>query len=453
MRVTDLSTLSAGYTAKNEEILTGTLGANVKISIADGATVTIRDVTIDGKAMQRYSWAGLTCEGNATIILEGKNTVKGFLQDYPGIFVPAGKTLTIKGDGSLTASSNGYGAGIGGVYNGSCGNIVIESGIINAQGGYYAEGIGGGYYADCGNITINNGTITATGGKYAAGIGSGLDGSCGNITITGGTITATGGKEGAGIGGGDRAKCGNITIIPLTVTAINGTDAECSIGRGKGSRCGTVNIRGTVGEISDSPYTCINTLDLAMLFVDYTAQDGEILSGKLGANVRIAIADGATVTLKDAIIYSNREGLTCAGDATIILEGTNFTQGNDYYSGVYIPAGKTLTIKGDGSLTANGGYLGAAGIGASYHIACGNIVIEGGTITARGGRESAAIGGAYDASCGNITITDNVTRIIAIKGDWALYSIGAGVYGKCGTITIGGKGKASIPDTTYTYEP
>jgi hypothetical protein len=31
-----------------------------------------------------------------------------------GIFVPEGKTLTIKGGGSLTARSNGLGAGIGG---------------------------------------------------------------------------------------------------------------------------------------------------------------------------------------------------------------------------------------------------------------------------------------------------------------------------------------------------
>ena len=44
----DLSTITSNYTAKNGEILTGTLGSNVKISIADGAKVTLKDVTING---------------------------------------------------------------------------------------------------------------------------------------------------------------------------------------------------------------------------------------------------------------------------------------------------------------------------------------------------------------------------------------------------------------------
>jgi hypothetical protein len=46
--LTDLSTITSNYTAKNGEILTGTLGSNVKISIANGATVTLDGVTING---------------------------------------------------------------------------------------------------------------------------------------------------------------------------------------------------------------------------------------------------------------------------------------------------------------------------------------------------------------------------------------------------------------------
>ena len=112
---TDLSTLTGAYVAQDGETLTGTLVRNVKISIADGATVTLDGVTINGDSNWAYDWAGITCVGGATIILNGTNTVKGFEDSNPGIHVPSGKTLTIQGNGSLNASSNGYGAGIGGV--------------------------------------------------------------------------------------------------------------------------------------------------------------------------------------------------------------------------------------------------------------------------------------------------------------------------------------------------
>jgi len=215
----NLSTKDLAYTAQNGETLTGTLGANVKISIADGATVILNGVNINGSGTWTSgNYAGITCEGDATIILSGTNTVKGIYKNYPGIYVPDGYTLTIEGTGSLNASSNGSGAGIGG---------------------------GNGF--DCGNITITGGNITATGGLGRAGIGGGT-GACGNITITGGTITATGGNAAAGIGGGNTGNCGNITITSgvTRVTATKGNNiSPNSIGAGAYSTCGTVTIGGT----------------------------------------------------------------------------------------------------------------------------------------------------------------------------------------------------------------
>ena len=246
--VVDLSKLTADYEAKDGETLTGTLGGNYKITIADKATVTLDGVTINGVNNSSYKWAGLTCAGDATIILkEGTtNTVKGFYENYPGILVPSGKTVTIKGDGSLTASP-------------------FDGGTNNS----YGAGIGGGFKIACGNITIAGGTITATGGFYTAGIGGGQNSSCGDISISGGTINATGGNSAAGIGCGyastkNTASCGNITIANTVtkVTATKGNGAANSIGKGKAgynatNTCGTVTIGGTVYEngISDSPYT------------------------------------------------------------------------------------------------------------------------------------------------------------------------------------------------------
>ena len=258
----DLSTVTADTVIADNTTVTGTLGANVKISIADGATVTLKNASINADgAWTSGNYACLTCAGDATITLEGTNTVKGFNIYYPGIFVPKGKTLTIKGSGSLAANSTGRGAGIGGCYadgstiskeGGSCGTIVIEGGTITATGGS-AAGIGSGYGSDCEGVTITGGTVTATGGYTAAGIGSGGSGSCGPISITGGTVTATGGGRAAGIGCGDgSASCGPISITGGTVTAEGGSYAA-GVGTGEGgSTCGAITVANTVTKFTAS---------------------------------------------------------------------------------------------------------------------------------------------------------------------------------------------------------
>ena len=91
----DLSTLTANYSAHHGDMLTGMLDENVKVSIADGATVQVKDVTIEGVNDSSYPWAGITCEGDAWLVIEGTNVVKSFYGDYPGVFVPG--TLTICG--------------------------------------------------------------------------------------------------------------------------------------------------------------------------------------------------------------------------------------------------------------------------------------------------------------------------------------------------------------------
>ena len=259
----DLSKLSKPYIAVNGDVLTGKLpeGVNVKISITDGATVTLQDVTIEGWDDERNDWAGLTCEGDATIVLKDVNSVRGFYFIQPGISVPVGKTLTISGDGTLNVQSNNslhpyedvYGPGIGGRINNDCGNIRIESGTVNAIGHKRSPGIGSSKEDICGDITITGGTVTATGGDYAAGIGAGegFSARCGNITITGGTVTATGGQEAAGIGCGLNSHCGNITISnSASVTATKGGRAPYSVGIGYNDvvgkpTCGTITIGDT----------------------------------------------------------------------------------------------------------------------------------------------------------------------------------------------------------------
>lgn len=229
----NIADLCNDYTAQNGDILSGKLNNNVSISIADGATVTLDGVNINGNGgWNTGDYAGLTPLGDATIILKdgSENIVKGFTDNYPGIFAAYGKKLTIQGTGKLEASSNGWGAGIGGGRSVSCGDIEIQSGTITATGGEGCAGIGSGYafgggytvsISECGDITITGGTIEATGGNGAAGIGSGYRGnlsgstSCNSITITDGvtSVTATKG-DGApnSIGAGADASCGTVTF-------------------------------------------------------------------------------------------------------------------------------------------------------------------------------------------------------------------------------------------------
>ena len=168
-------------------------------------------------------------------------------------------------------------------------------------------------------------------------------------------------------------------------------------------------IAAAIGIAVGSATALADSINLSEVTENTTVADGTTLTGTLGANVKISIADGATVTLKDVTITNlgngcHWAGINCPGDARLVLEGANTVcaggNGGGYhnYPGIWIAPEKTLTIQGDGSLTAYSGTGNAAwgsGIGGGYEIDCGNIVIEGGTITATGGNSAAGIGCGY----------------------------------------------------------
>lgn len=185
-------------------------------------------------------------------------------------------------------------------------------------------------------------------------------------------------------------------------------------------------------------------------------------------NKTIYVNDGVTLTLKNVgIAFSPYDpkpfALCCKGDATIILEGNNYLRSRRHYPGLY--AAGNLTIKGSGSLNAVGGE-GAPGIGGvkehnlrsgdivieggnisaignAGHFAtsgvglggeCGNIIISAGRIYAQGAYDCPAIGSYRGSQCGNITITGG--NFVLRKGIDASSHVGAGPGGTCGTVTI-----------------
>ncbi len=82
------------------------------------------------------------------------------------IVINGGTITAIGGAAGGIIRSRGGGAGIGSGEEGARSEISITGGIITATGGDYAAGIGGGYQNTGGNIIINNyPTVIATGKK------------------------------------------------------------------------------------------------------------------------------------------------------------------------------------------------------------------------------------------------------------------------------------------------
>ena len=174
------------------DILTGSVRHTV--TITNGASITLSDATITGS---------IVCEGSATITLVGTNSVSGATFKAGIQIGGSGTTLTINGDGSLTANGGSQSAGIGlsRIWNYdsnvTSGDIVIEGGTITATGGSWGAGIGIGTVKNTnndnstsvqfGNVTIKGGTVTATGGDSGDGIGKGY--SYPGPAITFGTVT------------------------------------------------------------------------------------------------------------------------------------------------------------------------------------------------------------------------------------------------------------------------
>ena len=224
----------------------------------------------------------------------------------------------------------------------------------------------------------------------AAGIGSNKDESCGNITIKNGSITAKAGK-GAAIGSGWSGSCQDILIEGGTVIAqVEQNDNACGAGIGSGFRgsCGNITITG--GDVTASTKTT------------------NVLGHPHGAGIGTSGFDSS------------------CGDITI--SGGNISAICYFNTGV-----------------SGGG----AGIGTGYNSSehtnqtCGNIIISGGKIFAKGGQGSAGIGlghisgSTMTTTIGNIVVSGGVVN--AIKNTSSGDDIGKGIGGgiiNAGTVTV-----------------
>lgn len=255
------------------------------------ATITLNNVNIKGSdgdsSNDAQSAIDIGAGASLTLILANgsDSTLAGGdrsdSRGAPGIRLPTGASLTIRGNGTLTVNggtgSTG-GTGIGGTSPSSgngegCGSVTIEGGTVHVNGGTGTSGPGGaGIGGGCGgfggaggsggyviisggSVNVTGGTSNAVGNAGGAGIGGGVAGAGlvaggegGTVTITGGSVTVTGGngdRGGAGIGGGVSSNgsggVGAIVTITgggVTVTGGNGTVSGGIGGAGIGGGSG-----------------------------------------------------------------------------------------------------------------------------------------------------------------------------------------------------------------------
>ena len=202
---------------------------------------------------------------------------------------------------------------------------------------------------------------------------------------------------------------------------------------------GTTLTEGTDYTYTTSPETVKERGDYTLII---TAQ-GDTYTGT--KTVYFTVSESIEVTSTSTTLssgaYTVCEDVTI--DTRINISGNvvlNLGEGTTLHAkkGIELGEGNTLTINGSGTLTIDNCDYGKSGIGAEKW---GALVINGGTINAKGGFFGTGLGGdaitdshVIEVRCGSITINGGV---INAKGDYSA-GIGGNVVATTGTVDIKG---------------
>jgi len=377
----DLSQDSFVIDTNGSYVVDGYNGSNA-LTIKSNATVTLNNVVIE------TTESAISIEsGNVILKIEGENTLTGG-DNFAGIYVAEGASVTIQGSGKLTAIGNdgvddeSGAAGIGGTWsNGNSGAITIDGATVVAKGyGKHGSGIGsgsgkvvgeiqivnganvtayGGYcdYADEGastndmwakkdpegsaaiggggktgstiaKITITDSEVVAYGGPKAAGIGANFWCST-EISIADSKIEAYGGSSSAGIGTSRAGDNGVTAVIDISGSEIIAVGGDFGAGIGSGYNGDSVqNLPESTVEIIDSNINATGGMGSAAI-------GGGYKSGSVSINI-----EGGEVTatagdpLAEELIYPGQEAYTTWLDRTpcAIGSGANGDHGTNSFA-------------------------------------------------------------------------------------------------------------------------
>ena len=420
------------------------------------------------------------------ILAQAQDSGAGIGSGYRGtsgdIYISGGLIQAIGGEHSNIILGTYLGAGIGGGDSATVGSgrkIAISGGTVRiARGGYvsttkYAAAIGAGYDSHgVYGVEISGGSVYPVANSEKQNFNQSESGNVspsnsGNervfkVTLNGFTPNAKVELRMSGYGTNDISADddGKVYLwLPNGDYSFTATD-ECDVSRGY-----EVHVADAPVDTAGFALTgfTVNGCDVAYLsgdgwsYNDEAAMGGIVLSGldhyELSGtltNKFLVISNACSIVMSNVVFRSynvyGRPGIVdIAGayDVDMSIFGENIvTTAVDKIAGIRVPVGASLAIDGNGSLTVYAGAY-AAGIGGGYDAGCGAITINGGTVTATGGRQGAGIGGGGftggtsvgGTDGGDITITGGV--VVATGGDWAA-GIGGGEQSSGGSVVVTG---------------
>lgn len=435
--------------------------------IINGGKISSKSTT-DGSGI-----GGGTKNINAEVIINGGNIEASGGNNGSGIgggLENMGATVTInKGLVEASGASNGSGIGAGSENDGA--KVIINGGTIDAYAGYNVSGIGNGKAATNGSVEINGGSVKA------------INKSSRPDSIEPRPTNKAGEEVGL---------CNDPLIKNDTPVLVDDTDYNVDGShKGDGNYYLYMTKRNHTIKVKDESYFVgwhesknkftICEFNISPMDDGITYENSTLILGKQNAEYKVTMRDpdkttkqdqikinqtGVTVNLKDAKIdtsaYEGLSGLVIESTATakINLIGENLLKVKGKAFGLENKNSATDSLiidsePGDhhgyaGKLTANGGSEGAgissgvtinggeivasggAGIGGRAG-EVGDVIINGGVISATGESSGAGIGGG-SSSKGMVTITGG--KINATGGGTAS-GIGGGSSGS-GAVTIDG---------------
>ena len=371
----------------------------------------VRDVMFDG-------WYAVDTDTELDERIRIYGDVNLILCDEKELTIPKGIELTEGGNltvwtqsagiyvGKLTVTApDNDKAGIGSSALGTCGSLTIQNGIITVNGGDHGAAIGGGYGGAGGNVTINGGTVTAAAGSGAMAIGSGL-----NNTVTG-TLTLSDLKV-TNRNGSTVPEAYRLTVCNSEYAKIEPCDHDLIASTGYCRWCGALMV---------NPKYYDPSLNKMVTCASFTVLNGETTE----------LTEEWYYVLPGTLEFNNL--LKINGNVNLILHDSAVLNAN---CGISVPANKSLTIWGQSSLTDRTNTHGTgelhattlaaterAAIGSANNASAGNIIINGGVITAEG-KNGPGIGSSYRNSPGSVTINDGTVTATGGGDDGCSAGIG-----------------------------
>ena len=308
----------------------GTLNYTSTINVVGDIHIILKDnavmnVGTENNPIQDYNGIGSSGQYPSSINIYGQSTGanQGQLNvnvtgDYSQGIYAFGGDVNISSATVDVKSSNNEAIHAMATSDTTKGNINLKDATVHATGldGLYAQG---------GNVTVNGGNVTAMGtsrGIFALKMQNG-----GSVIINGGQVTATGTDYGI------RAPNGDI--------ALSWTNATDYILANSYSASGTLSIAEGQAFISGStPYSGT----IAQVSGTYPIDDKKLLPA-------VAVTLGEGITAVSGIIASGGNGSTGSTQAYYAKVGATVTVNTN---GAAIPAGYTITVTPEVSVTDNG---------------------------------------------------------------------------------------------------